>query len=116
MKKILHKGAVGAIIYVNKLQLHDPARNPPPPLQNLLDNFSDVFAEPTELQAQREIDHKIPLHPGAKIVNSRPYGLSHNQKDTMETLIMQLLKNQVIQPSVSPYSSPAILIKKKDGT
>jgi hypothetical protein len=34
----------------------------------------------------------------------------------MEALILQLLKNQVIRPSVSPYSSPTILVKKKDGT
>jgi hypothetical protein len=34
----------------------------------------------------------------------------------MEALILELLKNKPIQPSVSPYSSPAILVKKKDGT
>jgi hypothetical protein len=34
----------------------------------------------------------------------------------MEALILELLKNKSIQPSVSPYSSPAILVKKKDGT
>jgi hypothetical protein len=49
-------------------------------------------------------------------VNTRPYRLSHSQKDTMEALILQLLKKQVIRPSVSPYSSPTILVKKKDGT
>jgi hypothetical protein len=31
----------------------------------------------------------------------------------MEALILQLLQNQVIRPSVSPYSSPSILVKKK---
>jgi hypothetical protein len=34
----------------------------------------------------------------------------------MEDLILNLLKNQVIRPSVSPYSLPAIKVKKKDGT
>jgi hypothetical protein len=34
----------------------------------------------------------------------------------MEALILQLLKSNVIRPSVSPYSSPTILVKKKDGT
>jgi hypothetical protein len=62
------------------------------------------------------VDHTIPLQPDASIVNTRPYKLSHHQKDTMETLILQLLKNQVIRPSVIPYSSPAILVKKNDGT
>jgi len=87
-----------------------------PSLQQLLDKYSDVFQEPTQLPPERDVDHKIPLLNGAEIVNSRPYRLSHGQKDTMESLILQLLKNQVIRPSVSPYSSPAILVKKKDGT
>jgi hypothetical protein len=34
----------------------------------------------------------------------------------MENLIQQLLHSQMIRPSVSPYSSPVILVKKKDGT
>jgi hypothetical protein len=42
--------------------------------------------------------------------------LSHKQKDIMEELVHNLLKNHIIRPSVSPYSSPAILVKKKDGT
>jgi hypothetical protein len=87
-----------------------------PPLQQLLAQFQDVFAEPKILPPARDIDHSIPLQPGAPIVNSRPYRLSHSQKNTMEELILQLLRNQVIRPSVSPYSSPAILVKKKDGT
>lgn len=34
----------------------------------------------------------------------------------MEVLIEQLLTSQMIRPSVSPFSSPVILLKKKDGT
>jgi hypothetical protein len=55
----------------------------------------------------------IPLQPENAIVNSRSYGLSFSQKDIMESLIMQLINNKVIKPNVSPYSSPAILVKKK---
>jgi hypothetical protein len=42
--------------------------------------------------------------------------MSFKNKDTMEALILHLLQNQVIRPSVSPFSSPAILVKKNDGT
>jgi hypothetical protein len=34
----------------------------------------------------------------------------------MEELIKHLLQANLIQPSVSPYSSPVILVRKKDGT
>jgi hypothetical protein len=116
MKRLLHKGAVGAVVDVQKLQLHQPKSPQPPPLQILLNKFKDKFAEPTKLPPQRDIDHSIPLQPRAETVNTRPYRLSYSQKDTMEALILQLVKNQVIRRGMSPYSSPAILVKKKDGT
>jgi hypothetical protein len=34
----------------------------------------------------------------------------------MEGLVKHLLQANMIQPSVSPYSSPVILVKKKDGS
>lgn len=34
----------------------------------------------------------------------------------MELLVTQLLQSKMIQPSMSPFSSPVILVKKKDGT
>ena len=34
----------------------------------------------------------------------------------MEALIAHLIQSKMIRPSVSPYSSPVILVKKKDGT
>jgi hypothetical protein len=34
----------------------------------------------------------------------------------MEELIKQLLDSHMIRPSISPYSSPVILVKKKDGS
>jgi hypothetical protein len=40
--------------------------------------------------------------------------MSHSQKDTIETIIKQMLQNSEIQPSCSPFSSPIILVKKKD--
>jgi hypothetical protein len=90
--------------------------SPTPELTNILSSFDDIFQETKELPPARDIDHKIPLHNEASIVNTRPYRLSFKQKDTIEALILQLLQNQVIRPSVSPYSSPAILVKKKDGS
>jgi hypothetical protein len=109
----LHKGVVGAVVYVNKLQVHDPDASKPPPLQQLLEKFQDVFQEQTQLPPHMDVDHTIPLQPRAEIFNTRPYRLSHHQKDTMENLILQLLNNQVIRPSVGPYSSPTILVRKK---
>jgi hypothetical protein len=115
MQKLLRKGAVGAVLYMHELPLLEEV----PILlaiAHVLAKHKQVFQEPTELPPARSIDHKIPLQSGADIVNIMPYRLSHKQKNTMEELVMNLLKNHVIRPNESPYSSPAILVKKKDGT
>jgi hypothetical protein len=82
--------------------------------QHVLQAFAEVFDEPQGLPPHRSADHEIPLLPGSKPPNIRPYRMSYNQKNTIEKTIAQLLKNGEIQPSTSPFSSPLILVRKKD--
>jgi hypothetical protein len=42
--------------------------------------------------------------------------MPHKQKNIVEELVKNMLKNSEIRPSSSPYSSPAILVRKKDKT
>jgi Retroviral aspartyl protease/Reverse transcriptase (RNA-dependent DNA polymerase) len=88
----------------------------PSELVSLLDQFATVFENSPTLPPSRAIDHAIPLIPNAKAVNLRPYRYSYFQKMELEKIIEELLKSQVIQPSCSPFASPALLVKKKDGT
>jgi hypothetical protein len=39
--------------------------------------------------------------------------MSLSQKNAVEFLIKEMLQNGEIRPSKSPYSSPAILVRKK---
>jgi hypothetical protein len=81
-----------------------------------MEKYQDIFSEPTTPPPSRECDHTIPRLPEAKVVNQRAYRLPHHKKNIMEKLIEELLRNHIIRPSKSPYSSPAILVKKKDNT
>jgi hypothetical protein len=42
--------------------------------------------------------------------------MPHKQKNLVEELVQQMLNNMKIHLSSSPYSSPAILVRKKDKT
>lgn len=85
-------------------------------VQQVIDTFLDVFGEPTGLPPRRPCDHRIPLIPGAQPMNVRPYRHKPEHKDEIEKRVMEMLKAGIIQRSSSPFSSPVILVKKKDGT
>jgi Reverse transcriptase (RNA-dependent DNA polymerase) len=85
-------------------------------LQPVLQQFLSVFEQPSTLPPQRTIDHKIQLLPNYKPVNLRLYRYSYFQKMELEKIVAELLQNTVIRPSTSPFASPALLVKKKDGT
>ncbi|RVW14863.1 Transposon Tf2-11 polyprotein [Vitis vinifera] len=85
-------------------------------MQALLEEYSDVFAAPTSLPPTREIDHKIPLKDGTEAINVRPYRYAYFQKTEIENQVQDMLNAGLIRPSTSPFSSPVLLVKKKDGT
>jgi ABC-type nitrate/sulfonate/bicarbonate transport system ATPase subunit len=91
------------------LQIQDPQ------ILELLQDYEVIFQEPQHLPPKRSVDHAITLVDSSKTVNQRPYRLPHHQKNAMEELIKHMLDSHMIRPSISPYLSPVILVKKKDG-
>ncbi len=87
-----------------------------PKIQAVLDQYATVFENRTELPPQRSVDHRIPLQPGATPVNLRPYRHSHEQKGEIERQVKEMMESSIIQASHSPFASPVLLVKKKDGS
>jgi hypothetical protein len=88
----------------------------PATVKDIMELFSDIFTEPEGLPPHRSCDHKIPIKEGSNPPNMRPYRMPHKQKNIVEELVPKMLKNSEIRLSNSPYSSPAILVRKKDKT
>lgn len=65
---------------------------------------------------QRDFDHYIPLKPNTSPFSIRPYRYSHDQKNEIEKLVLEMLRSGIIRPGQSPFSSPILLVKKKDGS
>ena len=85
-------------------------------IQQVLSEYESVFDVPKELPPKRAHDHKIPLVPNTPHVIIRPYKHPPNQKDAIEVMVKELLDSGVIRNSQSPFSSPIVMVKKKDGT
>eukprot|EP00253_Pinus_taeda_P028949 PITA_28949 len=61
-------------------------------------------------------DHVIHLIPGSVPPNIRPYRYPYSQKSEIERMVVEMLKASIIQPSQSSFSSPVVLVHKKDGS
>jgi len=82
----------------------------------LLKEYADVFQEPSRLPPAREVDHCITLKEGTEPINVCPYRYVHFQKTEIEKQVQEMLDSRLIRPSTSPFSSPVLLVKKKDGS
>ena len=83
----------------------------------LLDRNRDVFSvNMGELGTVSHVEHEITIQPGARIVRQRPYRLAQDKQIELDRQIDEMLKNDIIERSESEWSSPAILVRKKDLT
>ena len=64
----------------------------------------------------KEVSHEIDLKADARIPRIPPYRRTPKEEDQIVTIVNDLLKKGFIEPSKSPYSSPVVLVKKKDGS
>jgi hypothetical protein len=88
----------------------------PPGVQHVIHDYSDLFHTPTSLPPDRIFDHAIPLNPRIVLVNYKPYRYSPQQKGEIEKQVTAMIKAGTMVPSLSPFASPVLLVKKKDGT
>lgn len=116
VRGLVSRNAVVQTVELCLLDTIAPSSDIPAVIDSLLQEFASVFEEPQGLPPQRDFDHSIPLLPGAKPVNLRPYRYNPAQKDEIERQVTEMLRQGVIQPSSSPFSSPVLLVLKKDLT
>ena len=80
-----------------------------------LDNFEALATHPSQYGETKVLEMKIDLEPGAIPYKSRVRPLNPDQKENLWNQIDKWLEQGVIKPSVSPWVSPLVHVKKTDG-
>ncbi|MCO5586260.1 hypothetical protein L7F22_040199 [Adiantum nelumboides] len=104
---------------VNKTQVNESGLQEHVELSKFLNQFQDVFIDdtPGELPLkQGDDDHEIELIPGISPPNKPPYRVSQAQQEEIMRQVNELVEKGMVRPSSSPFSSPVLLVHKKDGT
>lgn len=85
-------------------------------LSDILSRFVSLFQSPQGLPPPRTIEHTINLIDVHGPICVRPYRYPHLQKDEIQRQVDDMLSTGIISLSQSAFSSPVILVKKKDST
>ena len=110
--------APGSIQTTDQIKIGtDLSREQAARLQAVLRQQQDLFAfTPDQLGKCTTTTFDITLKPGAKPIAQRPYRQSPKEKEIVKKEIDKMLELGLIQPCQSSWSSPIVLVPKKDGT
>ena len=82
---------------------------------DLLIEFQDVFVGPDgKLGRTDMVKHSI-ITGDAQPIKHRPRRVPYSQIDAMNAELEKMLKQDIIQPSHSPWAAPIVLVKKPNG-
>uniref|UniRef100_A0A6G5ABV7 Putative tick transposon n=1 Tax=Rhipicephalus microplus TaxID=6941 RepID=A0A6G5ABV7_RHIMP len=85
-------------------------------LSELLLEFDTCFARSSKIRQTPITKHRIITYDDAHPIRQQAYHVSPTERHAIQTQVKEMLQDGVIQPSSSPWSSPVVLVKKKDGT
>ena len=83
----------------------------------VVQEFSDVFPEDLPgLPPDREIEFTIDVIPGVAPISVPPYRMTPLELQELKKQLQELLDKGYIRPSVSPWGTLVLFVRKKDGT
>ncbi|UYV61424.1 ACE [Cordylochernes scorpioides] len=85
-------------------------------LLTCLNEFADIFDfEKKSFPVSGKIKHKIDTSDYPPI-RQRPYRVSPAERRVIQSEVEKMMETKIIWPSSSPWASPVILVRKKDGS
>ena len=84
--------------------------------QSLFRKYRDVFAFSNDQLGRTSLVQHVIDTGDAMPIKQRPYRTSPECKQEIDRQVEDMLQKGIVQESVSPWSSPVVLVKKKDGS
>ena len=116
---------VGTICSVHLAQAPTEGQLPPVPdslsskqqeeLQQLLEEYQDVFSKQGDpISSTSLVEHEI--HTNGRPIRQPFRRQNPIIRDIEQQQVKEMLRDGVIRPSISPWASPVVMVKKKDGS
>ena len=84
-------------------------------LAQLLRRYADVFSTGEgDVGLTKLVEHSIPTAPGTRPIRQPPHRLGPEKEAEAEKQVQELLQKGMIEPASGAWSSPVVLVKKKD--
>ena len=64
----------------------------------------------------RATEHRIPFEPGTKPIRAMPYRKLPAMREMVAKELKKMLNARVIEPAITEWASPVVLVPKKDGS
>ena len=85
--------------------------------EKLINDFRDIFSKQNEPIGKTSIlKHNIKLKNPDEIINVVPYRVPYKYQALLDIELKNMKDAGIIRDSISPFNSPVIVVKKKDGT
>ncbi|CAA0827381.1 Unknown protein, partial [Striga hermonthica] len=113
VKSLWQSGCQGYLVSVVGSQKEEPS----PESVSIVYEYRDVY--PDELlrgPPDRQVEFTIDLISEVGAVSKAPYMMALKELQELKTQIQELLNLGFIRPSVSPWGTPVLFVKNKDGT
>ena len=84
-------------------------------VEALIQQFPELFKENAPLGIVPGIKHQIRTEPGAIPIRTKQWRMPETSRSEIRRQCDEMLDMGVIEPSTSPWLSPVVLVRKKDG-
>ena len=84
-------------------------------LDQLLEEYQDIIAKDDDLPGHTNVVQHNIITDNTLPIKQRPYHLSPTEHEFVGKEIDHMIQQGIVQPSSSPWASPIVLVKKKNG-